>query len=46
MKTAKQIKDKLVEIRQHLTDPDARSMMPYWLGFRRALEWVLSKEQK
>jgi hypothetical protein len=46
MKTAKQIKDKLKVVRQQSIDPNALSMMQYWLGFRRALEWVLSKEQK
>ena len=40
MKTQKEIKEKIKETKVNITDQKGLTIMQYWLGYLRALEWV------
>ena len=45
MKTKKQTEEKLRQVKEILSDAEAsRGIFSYWLGFRRALEWLLDND--
>jgi hypothetical protein len=40
MKTKEQVKEKIKEIKSNMVEHKALTIMQYWLGYLRALEWV------
>ena len=45
MKSKKQIKNKIKEIKDKLFDsPEEVCLFSYWLGYLRALEWLISDD--
>jgi hypothetical protein len=42
-RTKKEIEEKLEEMTSKLRGDDTRGPFFYWLGFRRALEWILGR---
>ena len=40
MKTKQQIKEKEKEVKDNITEQKGLTIMQYWLGYLRALEWV------
>ena len=50
MKKKKIVEKKLEEVKETMKEPargiDRDNTFSYWLGYRRALEWVLTKEKK
>ena len=42
-RTKKEIEEKLEEVTSKLRGDDTRGPFFYWLGFRRALEWILGR---
>ena len=50
MKKKKQIEEKLEEVKETMQDQargiDHDNSFSYWLGFRRALEWMLESQER
>ena len=40
MKTQKEIKEKIKKTKANITEQKGLTIMQYWLGYLRALEWV------
>ena len=40
MKTQKEIKEKIKETKDNMIEQKGSTIMQYWLGYLRALEWV------
>jgi hypothetical protein len=40
MKTEKQLKEKIKKTKANITEQKGLTIMQYWLGYLRALEWV------
>jgi hypothetical protein len=45
MKTRKEIKDKIKKAHVNMLNSSG-SMFAYWLGFKRALEWIFLEDKK
>jgi len=43
-RTKEEIEEKLEEVTNKLKGDDTRGPFFYWLGFKRALEWILRSE--
>jgi cyclopropane fatty-acyl-phospholipid synthase-like methyltransferase len=40
MKTQKEIREKIKKTKDNITEQKGLTIMQYWLGYLRALEWV------
>ena len=47
MKTRKEIRDQIKKAHQNMLSSDGNgNMFTYWLGFKRALEWLFLEDKK
>ena len=45
MKTKKQIKEKTKDAKDSMIEQKTSAIMQYWLGYLRALEWVVENDK-
>jgi hypothetical protein len=46
MKTQKDIKKKIKKAHENMLNSTGGSMFVYWLGFKRALEWIFLEDKR